>query len=106
MNCDELLVLALEARDGAIRLPGSSHAEAALASRVDVHVSDDIRVVKSLVKRRRNGVGCSRGGLGKGGLLMRDGCLVETCGGAEGGEEGEDREGETSHGVSVSFDRM
>lgn len=41
----------LEAGDGAIRLPGSSHAEATLAGRVDVHVADDIRVVQTLIKR-------------------------------------------------------
>jgi len=73
-----------------------SHAEAALARRVDVHVTDNFKVVKSLVKRGRKSVRGSDG-LGKGSLLMRNGCLHETCGGTEYSKK-EDREEGTSHG--------
>jgi len=87
------LVLALKARDWAIRLPGSSHAEAALASRVDVHVSLNRWVVKSLIK---GGEGVRGGGNGKGLFLTRNGGL-EGKGNAEDGKEGEKREEGASH---------
>mmetsp|Transcript_16127 Transcript_16127/g.33749 ORF Transcript_16127/g.33749 Transcript_16127/m.33749 type:complete len:157 (+) Transcript_16127:471-941(+) len=44
----------LKAAHWAIGLPGSSNAEATLASRMDVHVTSNIGVVQPLVKRGRN----------------------------------------------------
>jgi len=76
----------LEARDGTIRLPGSSHAKATLASRVDVHVTDDIRVVEPLIKGGRKSSGGGDASLKHNSLLVRNGCLKETCGDAEDGE--------------------
>mmetsp|Transcript_6515 Transcript_6515/g.11824 ORF Transcript_6515/g.11824 Transcript_6515/m.11824 type:complete len:104 (-) Transcript_6515:74-385(-) len=77
----------LKAGDGAIRLSGSSHAETALAGRVDIHITDNVGVVEPLVvERSRKGVG-GGGGLGKCSLLVGDGSLVETCGDAEDSEK-------------------
>ena len=70
-----------------------SHAEAALASRVDVHVSLNRWVVKSLIK---GGEGVRGGGNGKGLFLTRNGGL-EGKGNAEDGKEGEKREEGASH---------
>jgi len=42
----------LKAGDGAIRLSGSSHAETALAGRVDIHITDNVGVVEPLVVER------------------------------------------------------
>jgi len=87
----------LKARDGAIRLSGSSHAETALAGRVDIHITDNVGVVESLVvERGRKGVG-DGGGLENGSLLVGGGSLVEACGDAEDGEKSEDWEVGADH---------
>ena len=67
-----------------------SHAEATLASRVDVHVTINVRIVKAGIKAVD---GC---GLGNRGFLMRNGCL-ERHNYANDGKK-EDREEGTSHG--------
>merc|ERR1719401_2325199 len=95
-NC---AVTALEAGDGAIRLPGSSHAEAALAGRGDVLVVGDVRVVEAGVERGRLSGG-DGGGRGRG-YLARDGRLEEARGGADEGEDREDGEVGAGHGRSV-----
>ena len=116
-DCDELLVPALKAGDGAIRLPGSlrdddgkdevehtarelngtrregagrdthSHAEAALAGRVGALVPDDIGVLEPRAEH-----GC---------LLVRDGGLEKAGVNAKDGQEGEERKVGASHGVGV-----
>ena len=70
-----------------------SHAETTLASRVDVHVTINVGIVKSGIKV----VDCC--GLGNRGFLTRNGCL-ERHNYANDGKE-EDREEGTSHGSTL-----
>ena len=74
----------LETTHRAVRLPGSSHAESALASRGDVGIANDIGVVE-LVEEKAVGYGRRGNGLG---LLVGDGLLEEGGGEADKGEEG------------------
>jgi len=46
---------ALKAADGAVRLPGSSHAETALPGSVNAIVCLDVRIIKTLVYKRNLG---------------------------------------------------
>jgi len=61
-----LQVWTLKSRNGAIRLPGSSHAETAFPCRGDVRVGCDSRVIEKTLNSRDLGP-----------LLMRDGAFVE-----------------------------
>ncbi len=78
-----------------------SHAEAALASRVDAHVTDNVGVVKALIERGGRDDGSitegKRLGRHSGLLLVRDSSLEEASGCADDGEEKNGKEG-TSHG--------
>ena len=78
----------LKATDGAIRLPGSSNAETALASRMDILVTNNVWIIQSFV------VKCRRGRCRPGftklklavGDLMRDGGLEKGGSNAKDGE--------------------
>ena len=72
-----------------------SHAEATLASRCDVVISDDVGVVKPIIE----GKGVSLGNRNRR-FLMGNGGLEEGSGGADEGKK-EDREEGTSHGYQV-----
>jgi hypothetical protein len=76
-----------------------SHTEAALASRVDAHVTDNIGVVKALIDDERvRGTAEGKGRLGDNSslLLVGNSGLEEAGGGADNGEEKNWKEG-TSH---------
>jgi len=49
-GCDKLFRSSLQARDGTICLPGSSHAETALSSSSDALISLDLGIIQALVK--------------------------------------------------------